>query len=389
MDARYADGRAAITHPARVDFGAEALSFQTSNVVATWAYADLARADDGAEHIVLKRKPDTGERIILDLSAADALRAAAPALCTPRAQGVESPRLVAGLAAAALSLAAAFLIGVPLAADPIAHVMPQGYRDQISQLAWAQIRSSMQECAGPENANGLGALFSLTNRLDANFDPETRNSIEIYVMRAGVPNAFTLPDDSIVITDQLIQLSESPDELAGVIAHELGHVEGRHVMTNVVRRLGAGVFFDIIFGGAGFGQAFAIGTSSLTSLGYTRDDETEADTRGLNMMQYAGIDPHATAALFERIAAQYPEDAQIPELLRSHPGHAARAAAARARQSAVTAPALSPYEWSAVRALCGAAPGISSAPPASTYPAPGGGKPGAQPPAPVDKGQPI
>lgn len=389
MDARFADGRAAVTYVASCEFEQDALVIRVGAGTLRWAYADLARADDDNGTMILKRKPDTGERVILDLAAEGPLRAAAPALFTPRAQGVESPAVVAMLSGIAASLAALFLIGVPMAAEPIARVMPQGYRDRISELTWQQVNSSMTECTGPGAAEGQGALYTLTDRLDAHLAPELRDSVDVFVMRAAVPNAFALPDDSIVITDQLIAFAESPDELAGVIAHELGHVEGRHVMTTLIQRLGAGIFFDVVFGGAGFGQAFAIGSSSIASMSFSREYETDADARGLDMMERAHIDPHATAALFERIAAAFPGDDQIPPLLRSHPAHADRAAAARARASAGATPSLSAEEWQAVRSMCEtvdqpALPIGATPPPAPV------GKPGAAAPPPtIDKGKPL
>lgn len=389
MDARFADGRAAVTYAASCDIEPDALVIRVGAGTLRWPYADLARADDGNGTIILKRKPDTGERVILDTAAETPLRPVAPALFTPRAQGVESPGVVVILSGIAASLAALFLIGVPMAAEPIAQAMPQGYRDRISELTWQQVNSSMVECTGPRAVAGQTALYELANRLDAHLSPDLRDNVDVFVMQADVPNAFALPDDSIIITDQLIAFAEGPDELAGVIAHELGHVEGRHVLTTLIQRLGAGVFFDVVFGGAGLGQAFAIGSSSIASMSFSREYETDADARGLDMMERAHIDPHATAALFERIAAAFPAEDQIPPLLRSHPAHADRAAAARARASGGSTPSLTAAEWQAVRSMCATA---DQAPPAlgATLQQGPVGKPGAvAPPPTVDKGKPL
>ncbi|HVK81175.1 MAG TPA: hypothetical protein VM915_11255, partial [Verrucomicrobiae bacterium] len=85
--ARYADGRAAITYDAGVEFGADALTIQVGDQTHVWAYGDLRRADDGSGRIMLKRKPDTGERLMLHQESE--LQAHAPELFKPRAFGVE------------------------------------------------------------------------------------------------------------------------------------------------------------------------------------------------------------------------------------------------------------------------------------------------------------
>src|SRR5262249_7891158 len=116
MHARYADGRTALANDADVELGADTLTFRCGDAERVWPYAGLARSDDGNGHIVLKRKPDTGERLIFDGDAQTALKAAAPTLFRPAARGVESRWVAGGVVAVAWSLAAAFLIGVPLAA---------------------------------------------------------------------------------------------------------------------------------------------------------------------------------------------------------------------------------------------------------------------------------
>jgi predicted Zn-dependent protease len=373
MDARYADGRAAIMHRARVEIGAGVLGFETAGGRHAWAYNELQRADDHNGEIILKRVPDTGERLVLGLQAEAALKAAAPALFTPRAHGVESPALVGWLAGSALSIAAAFLIGVPLAAQPIARIMPPHYQQQIGVIARAQMEGMTEYCEGSEYADGVltDLAFRLLRTSEA-ANQDLRSTIEVSIVTASFPNAFALPDNSIIVTSELITAAEHPDELAGVIAHEVAHLEHRHVMANVIRNIGAGVFFDIIFGGAGIGQAVAVASVNLAALRYNRADEADADAAALNYLDGAGIDPGALGRFFDRIAQLQPGAENIPTLLSSHPATAARAAAARARARSDRAPALSDADWQAVRSACGGQPapepGAVPAKPSSTPP---------------------
>lgn len=352
MRGDYADGRVALFKHAECDLGAEALTIRVGDAAHVWSYAELRRADDGNGRIVLKRVPDSGERLMLARDAGASLRAAAPHLFKPRAQGVERPRTVLGVVAVAWSLAAVFLIGVPLAAAPLAEATPERYRTQIANISWSQVEAFASYCDDSDDAARI--LNDAAHRMMALSDVPQRDDIWITIADAPFPNAFALPDDSIVVTDDLIALAEHPDEVMGVIAHEIAHIERNHVMTNIIRQMGAGIFFDVVFGGAGAGQAIALASVNLASLRYSRGDEADADARGLDYLDAAGIDSAGLARLFDRMRAEAEEHGgDIPTLLSSHPATAERAAAARARSRPGLAPSLSPGDWTVVRRACG------------------------------------
>ncbi|WP_135210518.1 M48 family metallopeptidase [Vitreimonas flagellata] len=349
--ARYADGRAAVTHDAQVELGPDSLTIQVGDQAHVWVYAELRRADDGSGRIMLKRKPDTGERLMLEQSSD--LQSAAPELFKPRAFGIEGRVVVGGLVTAAWSIAAIFLIGIPLAAAPIADMIPERQRNQIADISWSQVNAFTDYCDDSDEAARI--LNDVAYRMMERSNVARRDDIWITIVDAPFPNAFALPDYSIIVTDDLIEMAESPDEVTGVIAHEIAHIEHNHVMKNIIRNVGAGVFFDIVFGGAGAGQAIAIASVNLTGLRYSRDDETDADLRGFEYMDAAGIDTGGVARLFARFTEMAEEQGggDIPTLLSSHPASAERAATARARSRPGLAPSISDADWRIVRAACG------------------------------------
>jgi beta-barrel assembly-enhancing protease len=358
MFARYGDGRAAMMHEAQCELGADAITIRLGATTHVWLYADLARADDGNGRIALKRQPDTGERLMFEAEAKQELKAAAPKLFTDGAQGVERPRVVVSVIAASWSLAAAFLVGIPLSAQPIASIMPAPYRTQIADISWSQVDAFTNYCDDSDEAARI--LNDMAHRVMTASDVPHRDDIWITIVDADFPNAFALPDDSIIVTDELIQLAGHPDELTGVLAHEIAHIERNHVMTNVVRQMGAGIFFDVVFGGAGAGQAIAVASVNLAGLRYSRGDEEEADARGLDYLDAAGIDTGGLARMFDRFRdVAETEGGEIPTLLSSHPATPARAAAARARSRQGMQPSLSDRDWRIVRQACGG----SAAPP--------------------------
>lgn len=363
MQTRYGDGRAAVTHPTTLDVGADTLTFRIGETQHVWSYSDLRRADDGSGRVILKRNPDTGERLYLDETDSARIILGAPGLNAKRAFGIEGPGTIAAITGAAWSLAAVFLLAVPLGAGPIADHVPPRYRAQIADISWSQIDAFTQYCDDSDEAARI--LNDVAYRIMQESDVPMRDDVWITIVDAPFPNAFALPDHSIVVTDDLIALAEHPDELVGVLAHEIAHIEHNHIMKNIIRSVGAGIFFDVVFGGAGMGQMVAIASVNLASLRYSRGDETDADLRGLDYLDAAGIDTAGLARLFDRFAEQErpPTESEeeadgersggFPTMLSSHPATAERAAAARARSRAGLNPSMTDAEWQIVRAACG------------------------------------
>jgi Zn-dependent protease with chaperone function len=388
MQARYANGRAAVSVDAAVEFSGEGAVLVANGETHIWPYGEIRRADDGNGPIILKRHPDTGERITIDRQHRKDVRKSAPMLFGSAAREMEGPRVIAALLGAAWALAALFLIGVPLEAKPIAGALPPRWRSQISEIEWSQVQQFTQSCDDSDEATRI--LNTLAERLMAAGRVRQSDQVWVTIVHAPIPNAFTLPDNQILITDRLIAMADQPDEIAGVLAHEIGHVELNHVMSNVVRHIGAGVFFDVVFGGGGLGQAVAIASVNLSGLSFSRDDEAAADRRGISYLDAAGIDPGGMARLFDRFA-QSQEKARPPTglgtLFSNHPPTAERAALARAHAHAGLAPALSDVEWHIVQRACGGA-GASAASPPNKPSAPANPAPAVKPTPPPTAGGP-
>jgi len=376
---RYADGRTAVLQDAVCELGPQGVAFNVGAAAMEWSYADHRRADDNNGQLILKRRPDTGEPLILDAEYAPALRIAAPRLFGNAAFGVESPVVVASLAGAAASLAAVFLFGVPMLAGPIADIMPGRYRDQISDISWSQVNAFTDYCDNSDEASRI--LNDVAHRMMTAANVANRDDIWITIVAAPFPNAFALSDNSIIVTDQLIELTQTPDELVGVLAHEIAHVEGDHVLKNIIGNIGAGIFFDVVFGGAGVGQAIAIASVNLAGLRYSRGYEEEADARGLDYLDAAHINTGGLAILFDRLRNEVEGEASnLPTILSTHPATTRRAERARGRAREGLAPSIAPADWAIVRNACAAAPLPSPdsaiLPPGPTEPAPEAAKPG-------------
>ncbi|MNX52770.1 TPR repeat-containing protein YfgC precursor [compost metagenome] len=133
-------------------------------------------------------------------------------------------------------------------------------------------------------------------------------------------NALALPGGQIVVTDELAELAQSPDTLAGVLAHEIGHVEHRHGIRRLGRLAGLSAVAMLMTGDTS-SLTHDIGGvgAALLDLAYSRGFEREADARGIALMREAGRDPESLAVLLE-LLGELASNGEEPSWLSSHPG---------------------------------------------------------------------
>ena len=139
-------------------------------------------------------------------------------------------------------------------------------------------------------------------------------------------NAIALPGGTMVITDQLIGEAKSDDEIAGVLGHEIGHVELRHSLRQIYRVLGIGFMIAVIGGDSSQLVEDVIAQAAvLESLSYSRKFETESDFRSAQLMVALGRDPYAFVELLKRITKDKGKKSNTG-WLSTHPGTFDRAA---------------------------------------------------------------
>ncbi len=167
-----------------------------------------------------------------------------------------------------------------------------------------------------------------------------------YLANEPTINAFALPAGTIVVHRGLIENAQSAEEVAGVIAHEIEHVEQRHSLRAMVQALGFHAVWLAITGDLGAGMA-GEGVKHLAGLHFSREQEIAADAGGHARLVAAGIDPHGMVSFFETLAKQ---QMTIPDWLSSHPASIERSARLHAQVEKVPAPLPLEYDWSEVKA---------------------------------------
>lgn len=131
-------------------------------------------------------------------------------------------------------------------------------------------------------------------------------------------NAFALPGDDLVITDQLIEKSKHDEEIIAVLAHELGHLKHKHILRMMLQSIGSGVLLVAITGDISNYSDLAAGIPAvLLQQGYSRDMEEQADLFALNTLLKAHIPPHRFADILLRIAPE--NNTTSTTLFSSHP----------------------------------------------------------------------
>ncbi|MGE0667769.1 MAG: M48 family metallopeptidase [Sphingomonadales bacterium] len=308
-----------------------------------WFYATLTLVSDdhAGGRVILAPDRRSDERLrIVGEGALAALTAAVPRLSGHRTtRGFGRSAVVAGAIVAVL---AAFWFGYPVLKDGIVAVFPPSWSDKIGREMTADQAFFGGPCTG---AAGLAALDGLTQRLSAKAGlPEP---IRVHVRSSGQVNAFASTGGHIVLLDGLIQQAETPEEVAGVLAHEIGHVKHRHPLKRLIDVAGIQVIVSAVSGDVG-----AVGTT-LLMLNYGRKDEAQADRTALDLMDRADIAGGGLADFFDRMQEKHEGRPDFIPFLETHPPLGDRSAVVRGhRQNGAITPALTAKEWRALREVC-------------------------------------
>lgn len=141
-------------------------------------------------------------------------------------------------------------------------------------------------------------------------------------------NALALPAGVIVITDELVALAEHDDELAAVMAHEVGHVRNRHALRMLLQNSVVAGLIITLTGDAASATSLAAGIPTvLARAGYSRDFEYDADAVAMEYLLAANIPLHRFADILLRMNEAKPTDSNVLSLLDTHPDSRDRARA--------------------------------------------------------------
>ena len=232
--------------------------------------------------------------------------------------------LLAGFVLLPVVLLVVFVVNASRIAGWIADRIPIDQEVGIGRQAFEGMRRQL-------TLESTGAAYQAVNVIGARLTGGGRFKYEFHVAKDKSLNAFALPGGVIVVNTGLIEATSRPEELAGVLAHEVQHVELRHSLRGMVKNLGLRGLFAFAAGDLG-GSLLGEAAVGLTNLKFSRDDESEADRAGLDALIAAGIDPSGMAAFFETMSKKATDPAVA--FASTHPSSADREAVLRERLKA-------------------------------------------------------
>ena len=330
------DGQSALRYAAQVEPAAD------GGVRVTWEFGELTVLRSQLVHI--DSRPDaeiyghaelSGWRLGLPRPVPGDLAGRLPT--SPRYGGWIDRLGLGKTVAIGVAVSAVVIFGIIQIPEVAAPYVPLAWERKMGDAMMAQVGE--RSCRTPA---GEAAL----KRLATSLSPDAAG-IDIEVLDIPIVNAAALPGGRIVIFRELLKDAKSPDEVAGVLAHEIAHVRERHVTESLIREFG----LSVIGGNAG------ATVTGVMSAGFTRGAEREADGEAARMLDHANISPAPTAGFFKRLAEQEKRFGRVAEGLSyvsTHPLSGERQAMfeSRAQKGRTYRPALTPGEWQALVGIC-------------------------------------
>jgi Zn-dependent protease with chaperone function len=346
----YFDGVTNRRHSVALRFG-QALELSEDGVaLASWPYDDLRAVDGGPGTLRLKcvAALPLARLEVRDPAAQVEIGVRARFLEIQRGGSAQTGRIVGWSLAAIASIVLIVIYGVPLVAERLTPLVPLSFERRLGGMADNQVRAifGARTCA---DAEGVAAFAKLVETLRQ--AGRVDMPLQTEVLASPAANAFALPGGKVYLLNGLLQKAESADEIAGVIAHELGHVRHRDQTRLMLQRGGTSFLIGLLFGDVTGSSAVIFVTRGLFDASYSREAEHAADAFAVETMHTLGRSPAPMGELLFRVTGAK-ENGAIG-ILMSHPLTAERRALMRQEDRAATGPEiLSAAEWRALKTVC-------------------------------------
>lgn len=237
-------------------------------------------------------------------------------------------------------VAVLFGAGIAFGIAPFVRLIPWSWEKNVSHYLGST--SSIDVCVGSPQKQAL--LKQLVIRLYPLDREDGRFSIDVKIVNNPEINAFAELGGKISLDRGLLEKAESPEEVAGVLAHEITHVSRRHILEGFIVHV-------MTFGGIQmiFGPSSNVGwTNYFLNMGFTRSQEAEADHGALQRLQKAHIDNRGFGQFFERLK----EMSSSLDFLSDHPSSQSRQEMVKNYQNEATKPVMTKEEWKTFQSYC-------------------------------------
>lgn len=188
--------------------------------------------------------------------------------------------------------------------DKAVSFVPREFDATLGAQAKASVLSRVKLVDDPATREGLAALARPLVEILGSDPAFAATKWNFHVAREALPNAFALPDGTIVVHTGLVAASRGSEELLGVLAHEVGHVVHRHGVRALLGQVGLGLLLSLLLGDASPLLAFGVEKAAqLSLLQFSRDQERQADASGASLLRRASLPVAGMARFFRRLQA--------------------------------------------------------------------------------------
>ncbi|HRJ68401.1 MAG TPA: M48 family metallopeptidase [Beijerinckiaceae bacterium] len=337
----------------RIDAGLEIIDGDVC--LAEWSFLDLRQLDSLPDTLKVRSvaAPELASLTIADPTTIEAIRVRAARL---RYDGQEPRhgilRIVALSLAAAVSILGVAFFGVPKMARAVASITPVWAERKLGDAVAGQVKVMFggEVCVGGE---GGAALAKLSEKLTVK--ARLPHPVRIEVLSSRIPNAVALPGGRVFLFDGLLARAEHPDEVAGVLGHEIGHEANRDGLRALIEAGGTSFLLGLLFGDLTGSATLVLVVREIISSAHSREAEAAADIFGRDLMHALGRPAAPLARVLTRIDPSKP--GAKGSIFDSHPLTAERLKRLEAADASLGRPLdgpplLNEAEWAALKTIC-------------------------------------
>lgn len=362
LEAHYFDGRTARRQRVSVRVRTGGLEITTgSGTTVFWPLEEIRHGDvdTTTDEVHLERGGETPEILVISASRLyRELRRDAPgraAAYDPERRRIGFRKVFFCALGAVAVICVLYFWGIPGLSTVAASFVPVSWEERLGEEVAQHLAPAKERCNDPGRARVLEEIVrTLTARL-----PQQPYKFRLIVVNDGAVNALAAPGGYIIIFRGLLDQTQSAEELAGVLAHEMQHVLLRHSTRALLQQATTGVLLAAVTGDTGGATSFGgQAAQALALLSYSRKSEEEADNNAVTMLIDAGVNPAGLISFFEKLDAISRKKPRIPVYLSTHPDldkrlHRLRPLTARSGQPAALLPS---YDWTNIHGICAGQP---------------------------------
>jgi Zn-dependent protease with chaperone function len=323
LEGTYMDGRTAERHRAAVRLTPLGLQITLENRnTLFWPLEEIRQSKNfyGEEQVRLERGENTPEVLLLPSSLF--LRRMNEISPKKKKRFHPPPRsrrwvwVVILSAAGVIGVTASlYLWGIPAMADVIAPYIPVSWEERLGRSVVDALAPVEKRCL---DSNRSKKVQEILNALRSSV-PHSPYKFRVIVVNSPAVNALAAPGGAVVIFRGLLEKTASPEELAGVLAHEMQHILQRHATRALLQQVSMKILLAAAVGDAR-GLSYGLeGAQTLGMLRYTRQKEEEADREAIQMLSASGIDPRGLLTFFETVQKESVKSLKLPPYLSTHP----------------------------------------------------------------------